>query len=72
MAYREMSLKVCEGCGTLWVREARGKGVYCRPCAGILRHFPDPTTRIRTGRKQKDRSGDGFGAQTLQACGGAR
>jgi hypothetical protein len=70
MAYQRVTLKVCEGCGMLWIREARGGGVYCGPCTGVLRHFPDPKTRLRVGRKNKDRSGVGF-PEPAQAFGGA-
>jgi hypothetical protein len=71
MAYQKVSLKVCEGCGTLWIREARRGEVYCRPCTGVLQHFPDPKTRLRVGRKNKDRSAGGF-SDPMQALGGAR
>ena len=38
-----IDLKVCEGCGALWVRAQAGStpaGVYCRRCAGRLSSFP--------------------------------
>lgn len=35
-----MDLKVCEGCGTLWLRAGLGEGVYCRGCARTLAEFP--------------------------------
>jgi hypothetical protein len=44
-----MELKVCEGCGALWVRPARAPGVYCRGCTGKLAEFPDALGR-RTPR----------------------
>jgi hypothetical protein len=72
MAYQRVSLKVCEGCGTLWIRELRTGVVYCRPCAELLQDFPDPKTRRRAGRPKKDRSGEGFAAQALSAFGGAQ
>ena len=71
MAYQRVNLKVCEGCGTLWIREACRGEVYCRGCTGVLRHFPDPKTRLRVGRKSKDRSACGL-AEPVQALGGAR
>jgi hypothetical protein len=35
-----MDLKVCEGCGALWLRAASVDGVYCRPCRVRLAEFP--------------------------------
>ena len=35
-----MELKVCEGCGVLWVRSGRDGTVYCRGCAEKLADFP--------------------------------
>ena len=52
--YERVTLKVCEGCGTLWVRRAVS-GVYCGPCARLLEDFPDPRTRLRPGRPKKVR-----------------
>ena len=34
-------LKVCEGCGALWVRPL-GQGVYCKGCVAMLSEFPRP------------------------------
>jgi hypothetical protein len=53
MVYQRVSLKVCEGCGTLWFRQQMRTGVYCGPCVDILQHFPDPKTRLRPGRPRK-------------------
>jgi hypothetical protein len=72
MVYQRVSLKVCEGCGTLWVREAQMRAVYCRPCAGLLQHFPDPQTRRRVGRPTKDRSISTCAQPGRLAAGGAR
>lgn len=47
-----VELKVCEGCGGLWIR-ASGSGVYCRGCALWLSEFPAPKGRSRCGRKPK-------------------
>lgn len=55
MGYQSVSLKVCEGCGTLWIRGGVGTGVYCGPCTHILQQFPDPKTRLRPGRPTKQR-----------------
>lgn len=49
-----VDLKVCEGCGGLWLR-AHNHGVYCRRCALLLSEFPAPRGRSRAGRKRKVR-----------------
>jgi hypothetical protein len=53
MTYLSVTLKVCEGCGTLWLRSAAGLTVYCANCAQTLKDFPDPKTRLRPGRPKK-------------------
>jgi hypothetical protein len=53
-----VDLKVCEGCGGLWLRAQNGNmqhGVYCRSCALLLSEFPAPRQRSRAGRKPKVR-----------------
>ncbi len=35
-----MELKVCEGCGALWLRTGALNGVYCRGCRSTLAEFP--------------------------------
>jgi hypothetical protein len=46
-------LKICEGCGSLWLRTGEGAGVYCRGCSVRLADFPAPhagkcrNTRVR-------------------------
>jgi len=52
MKYVKMQLKVCEGCGTLWVRSLLC-GVYCKRCALLLSEFPNPESRKRRGRKKR-------------------
>ena len=51
-----MDLKVCEGCGALWLRASIGTGarVYCRSCAKVFAELPMPkgprkltVTRVR-------------------------
>ena len=56
MTYLSVTLKVCEGCGTLWIRSQVGTTVYCAHCAEKLRSFPDPKTRLRPGRPRKQRA----------------
>ncbi len=56
MTYSSVTLKVCEGCGTLWLRGNTSVTVYCAHCAERLKQFPDPKTRRRPGRPLKHRS----------------
>jgi hypothetical protein len=35
-----MDLKVCEGCGALWLRTIEWGGIYCRGCRTKLAEFP--------------------------------
>jgi hypothetical protein len=44
-----VELKVCEGCGSLWLR-AESEGVYCRGCALRLSEFPAPKRPSRRAR----------------------
>jgi len=41
-----MNLKVCEGCGALWLRAEAVGGVYCSRCTRVLAEFPP----VRRGR----------------------
>lgn len=59
MTYSSVTLKVCEGCGTLWLRGDANATVYCARCAERLKQFPDPKTRRRPGRPLKHRSSAG-------------
>jgi uncharacterized Zn finger protein (UPF0148 family) len=43
-------LKVCEGCGCLWLRAQEQGSVYCRECEYRLRDYPSPESRKRRGR----------------------
>lgn len=76
MTYASVTLKVCEGCGTLWIRRQEGVGVYCAPCVDVLQHFPDPKTRLRPGRPKKERLSDGMmaagGMPVMQMAGGVQ
>jgi len=61
-----VELKVCEGCGALWLRAAglgSGHEVYCGACALLLSELP-AVRRSRCGRKRKVR--------TAVCAGGAR
>lgn len=48
-----LHLKVCEGCGRLWLRNIGTYGIYCRRCNTQLAQFPPPRGRRRTGRPHK-------------------
>jgi hypothetical protein len=37
-----VELKICEGCGVLWLRSGKTDGAYCRGCAARLAEFPAP------------------------------
>jgi hypothetical protein len=59
-----VDLKVCEGCGALWLR-SQSNGVYCRGCAQQIAEYP-AVRKSRGGRKRKT-------ATRLVVCtGGAR
>lgn len=60
-----MELKVCEACGSLWLR-ARNQGVYCRGCATLLSDFPVSVCTRRRGRRRKTT------VRTAMCAGGAR
>jgi hypothetical protein len=47
-----VQLKICEGCGCLWLR-AENQGVYCCNCQVKLKDFPAPETRKRRGRPRR-------------------
>lgn len=38
----QLFLKLCEACGTLWLRTGPLDGVYCRSCKAQLAQFPAP------------------------------
>lgn len=40
MMYLRLDLKVCEACGTLWLRSQEKNSVYCSRCAARLQQFP--------------------------------
>ncbi len=70
MHYLPKELKVCEGCGALWVRTNAADGVYCHSCSARLKEFPAPRGRHAGGRKRKFRA---VGCGTAVAYqGGAR
>ena len=50
MKYLRVDLKVCEGCGALWLRTGVLDGVYCLPCSGVLSSFPEARRKRPGGR----------------------
>jgi hypothetical protein len=69
-----LELKVCEGCGALWVRPTRAPGVYCGGCTRKLSEFPDAlgrrTAHPRTGQFRGAETENGHRFQVI--AGGAR
>ncbi len=51
MTNLRMELKVCEGCGALWLRMNGVCSVYCRGCARQVSDFPAPRPRHAGGRR---------------------
>ncbi len=60
MEYLRLDLKVCEGCGGLWVRTGVASGIYCRHCNPRMADLPKrrrvspgrPCRALRTEQKQ--------------------
>lgn len=54
MIAEQVQLKVCEGCGGLWVKPAALGGVYCDRCYGRLKAFPKVSelARGKTGLRK--------------------
>lgn len=65
MVYMYVSLKVCEGCGSLWFRTEGRTEVYCVSCAGKFKSFP-VARKSRAGRPRKHT------AQALVVAGGTQ
>jgi hypothetical protein len=47
--YLRISLKVCEGCGVLWLRTEDCSEVYCSGCVRKLRSLPPRRSPGRYG-----------------------
>lgn len=71
MNYLRMDLKVCEGCGALWVRPSAAPEVYCHRCAQRLAEFPAARRRRGENRVMENRR-KGCAASRDAAKGGAR
>lgn len=73
MKYLRLDLKVCEGCGALWLRSEMVTGVYCRSCAEKLAEFPAPRRRRRTRvRQERAAVRTRCSGERSQGMGGAR
>ena len=48
-----LHLKICEGCGRLWLRNHTASEVYCRLCTVHFSDFPAPRSRRAKGRPRK-------------------
>ena len=80
MKYLRMDLKVCEGCGALWLRSRLSDGVYCRYCVVTLAEYPAPRGHRRPvqGRHQTNHPGRRTAAHSsstgrfVAVAGGAR
>jgi hypothetical protein len=75
MSNLRMNLKVCEGCGALWLRSILETRVYCQRCAIKLAEFPAVRARHVQVRKPRLRTLHAAGAAHtpyLVLAGGAR
>ena len=50
MKYLLLELKICEGCGTLWLRRKELPEAYCAGCTQRLAGFPAPSGKRPGGR----------------------
>jgi hypothetical protein len=71
-----VDLKVCEGCGGLWLRargmETEGCGAYCNSCVRWLAEFPEPKqarsrSEAQRKRRQRNRAARAAGVVTESA-----
>jgi hypothetical protein len=58
MKYLRVEVKICEGCGALWLRTGVEDGVYCSGCVVRMAGFPlaagkRPGGRPCTGRPRR-------------------
>jgi hypothetical protein len=56
MNYLRLDLKICEGCGVLWLRRTVADGVYCTTCTTRLASFPAVRAIHRGGRPRLART----------------
>ena len=65
--YLRRELKVCEGCGGLWVRTGAEAGVYCRTCSALVADLPGRRRRS-PGRPCKIHNAGGTRLQVVTAA----
>ena len=53
MKHLRLELKVCEGCGALWLRTGVMEGVYCSRCYCHLSNFPAAKGKHPGGRPRR-------------------
>jgi hypothetical protein len=63
MKHLRVNLKICEGCGALWLRAATVESVYCRGCLTRLADFPAPDPKKHWPKRCRTRSRE-------RTCGG--
>ena len=69
-----VELKICEGCGALWLRTV-SEGNYCRSCSRWVSDCPAPRGHFPKRAKQHGANQDGRKQSDLDAAvslGGAR
>jgi hypothetical protein len=76
MRYLRVEVKICEGCGALWLRTGVESGVYCSGCIVRMAGFPPasgkrPGGRPPTGRPRR-RPRVPAGCFTRRCSGGAQ
>lgn len=50
MKYLRVEMKICEGCGALWIRRGVEDGVYCSTCVTHIADLPPATGKRPGGR----------------------
>ena len=70
MMYLRMELKVCEGCGALWLRSGERAHVYCTSCSTRLMSFP--VRRKHAGGRPRTKCVRTMRPAALALAGGAR
>ena len=70
MKYVRVELKICEGCGALWLRHGIQDGIWCAACARRLSGFPEPRGRHAGGRPRLARTQGCCSARRNRTTGG--
>jgi hypothetical protein len=72
MNYVHLELKVCEGCGMLWLRLNKIDGNYCTGCVVRLASFPTSAGKRGGGRPRSERRRPSTATRRNQGCAAAR